>query len=153
VVFGSMPFLLSDTVGFIRKLPHHLVEGFKSTLDEVRESDILVHVVDVAHPQYEDHIKTVNNTLKDLGCVDKPTLMVFNKLDLYRERYFDDLLDQETKDEILEETQKRLTNTYDTDTIFMSALAKENLMAFRSKLEAMVKAHYEVRYPYQTKTW
>ncbi len=153
VVFGSMPFLLSDTVGFIRKLPHHLVESFKSTLDEVRESDILVHVVDVAHPQYEDHIKTVNNTLQDLGCVDKPTLMVFNKLDLYRERYFDELLDQETKDEILEETQKRLTNTYDTDTIFMSAKQKENLMDFRGKLEEMIKEHYEIRYPYQTKTW
>lgn len=153
VVFGSMPFLLSDTVGFIRKLPHHLVESFKSTLDEVRESDILLHVVDVAHPQYEDHIKTVNTTLKDLGCEEKPTLMVFNKLDLYRERYFDELLDQETKDEILEETQKRLTNTYDTDTIFMSAIAKENLMEFRAKLEELVKQHYEIRYPYQTKTW
>ncbi len=153
VVFGSMPFLLSDTVGFIRKLPHHLVESFKSTLDEVRESDILVHVVDVAHPQYEDHIKTVNTTLKDLGCEEKPTLMVFNKLDLYRKRYFDELLDQETKDEILEETQKRLTNTYDTKTIFMSALVKENLMEFRGMLEEMVKEHYEIRYPYQTKTW
>jgi len=153
VVFGSMPFLLSDTVGFIRKLPHHLVESFKSTLDEVRESDILLHVVDLAHPQYEDHIETVNNTLKDLGCEEKPTLMVFNKLDLYRERYFDELLDQETKDEILEETQKRLTNTYDTDTVFMSAIAKENLMGFRAKLEELVKQHYEIRYPYQTKTW
>lgn len=153
VVFDRLPFLLSDTVGFIRKLPHHLVESFKSTLDEVRESDILVHVADLAHPQYEDHIKTVNQTLLDLGCAEKPTLMVFNKLDLYRERNFDELLDQETKNEILEETQKRLTNTYDTETIFMSALAKENLMEFRAKLEEMVKQHYEIRYPYQTKTW
>ena len=79
--------------------------------------------------------------------------MVFNKLDLYRKRYFDELLDQETKDEILEETQKRLTNTYDTKTIFMSALVKENLMEFRGMLEEMVKEHYEIRYPYQTKTW
>jgi len=132
VVFGRMPFLLSDTVGFIRKLPHHLVESFKSTLDEVRESDVLIHVVDMAHPQYEDQIKTVNLTLKDLGCTEKPTLMVFNKLDLYREKYFDKLLDQETKDEILSETQKRLTNTYECETIFISALAKENIMAFRS---------------------
>lgn len=135
VVFERMPFLLSDTVGFIRKLPHHLVESFKSTLDEVRESDILVHVVDMAHPQYEDHIKTVNLTLQNLGCTDKPTLMVYNKLDLYRERYFDDLVDQETKDEILEETRKRLRNTYDTDTVFISAIKKENVQGFRKKLK------------------
>ncbi len=153
VVFGSMPFLLSDTVGFIRKLPHHLVESFKSTLDEVRESDILVHVIDMAHPQYEDHIKTVNNTLKDLDCIEKPTLMVFNKLDLYRTRYFDELLDSDTKKEILDETQKRLSNTYDTSNVFISALAKENITEFRSKLEEMIKEHYEIRYPYQTKTW
>ncbi len=153
VVFGSMPFLLSDTVGFIRKLPHHLVESFKSTLDEVRESDLLVHVVDMAHPQYEDHVKTVNLTLQDLGCTEKPTLMVFNKLDLYREKYFDELLDQETKDEILNETQKRLTNTYECETIFISALGKENITAFRDKLQKMIMDQYEIRYPYQTKTW
>ena len=153
VVFGSMPFLLSDTVGFIRKLPHHLVESFKSTLDEVRESDLLVHVVDVAHPQYEDHMKTVHLTLADLGCQDKPTLLVFNKLDLYRERYFDDLLDQETKDEILTETQNRLRNTYDQDNIFISALAKENVTEFRAKLDKMIRDHYELRYPYVAKTW
>ena len=153
VVFGSMPFLLSDTVGFIRKLPHHLVESFKSTLDEVRESDILVHVVDIAHPQYEDHIKTVNLTLKSLDCIDKQTLMVFNKLDLYRERTFDDLLDQETKVEILQETRKRLSNTYDAETIFISAKEKENITLFRSKLEDLIKDLYEVRYPYQAKTW
>ena len=153
VVFDRMPFLLSDTVGFIRKLPHHLVESFKSTLDEVRESDILVHVVDMAHPQYEDHIKTVNITLNNLGCSDKPTLMVFNKLDLYREKYFDELLDQETRDEILDETRKRLSNTYDKETIFISAIKKENISNFRATLEKMIKEHYEVRYPYQAKTW
>lgn len=141
VVFERMPFLLSDTVGFIRKLPHHLVESFKSTLDEVRESDILVHVVDFAHPQYEDQIKTVNITLKNLGCVDKPTLMVFNKLDLYRTKYFDELLDEETKKNILEETRKRLANTYDADSIFISAKEKENVMLFRGKLEQMIKEH------------
>ncbi|MEI6411068.1 MAG: GTPase HflX, partial [Bacteroidota bacterium] len=92
VVFGQMPFLLSDTVGFIRKLPHHLVESFKSTLDEVRESDILLHIVDVAHPQFEDQVRTVQKTLEELGAGDKPTLMVYNKIDLYRERYYDDLL-------------------------------------------------------------
>lgn len=153
VVFGSMPFLLSDTVGFIRKLPHHLVESFKSTLDEVRESDLLVHVVDVAHPQYEDHMRTVHETLADLGCQDKPTLLVFNKLDLYRKRYFDELLDQETKDEILSETQNRLQNTYEHEAIFISALAKENIMEFRSKLDKMIRDHYELRYPYVAKTW
>ncbi len=153
VVFGSMPFLLSDTVGFIRKLPHHLVESFKSTLDEVRESDLLVHVVDMAHPQYEDHINTVTETLADLNCQDKPTLIIFNKLDLYRERYFDELLDQETKDEILSETKQRLKNTYQHENLFVSAKLKENIPEFRTKLESMIKELYEVRYPYQAKTW
>ena len=153
VVFGSMPFLLSDTVGFIRKLPHHLVESFKSTLDEVRESDLLIHVVDMAHPQYEDHINTVTETLADLNCQDKPTLLIFNKLDLYRDRYFDDLLDTETKDEILSETKNRLKNTYQHENMFVSAKEKENIPEFRTKLEAMIKELYEVRYPYQAKTW
>ena len=101
VVFERMPFLLTDTVGFIRKLPHHLVESVKSTLDETKESDILIHVVDMAHPNFEDHIKTVNKTLQELEVEDKPTLYVFNKIDLYRERYFDKMLDEETKKEIL----------------------------------------------------
>jgi GTP-binding protein HflX len=82
VVFGSMPFLLSDTVGFIRKLPHHLVESFKSTLDEVREADILLHVIDISHPQYEDHIHAVNQTLQEIKIEQKPTIMVLNKIDL-----------------------------------------------------------------------
>ena len=99
VVFETTPFLLSDTVGFIRKLPHHLVESFKSTLDEVRESDVLLHVVDMAHPQYEEHIQAVQETLKDLEALNKPTLFVFNKIDLYRKRYFDELLDEEAKKE------------------------------------------------------
>ena len=148
-----MPFLLSDTVGFIRKLPHHLVESFKSTLDEVRESDLLIHVVDMAHPQYEDHINTVTETLADLNCQDKPTLLIFNKLDLYRDRYFDDLLDSETKDEILSETKNRLKNTYQHENMFVSAKEKENIPEFRTKLEAMIRELYEVRYPYQAKTW
>ena len=103
VVWDTMPFLLSDTVGFIRKLPHHLVESFKSTLDEVRESDILLHVVDLSHPQHEDHILTVQNTLNDLGASDRTTLMVFNKVDLYREKNFDDYLDDTTKSDIMGE--------------------------------------------------
>lgn len=153
VVFGSMPFLMSDTVGFIRKLPHHLVESFKSTLDEVRESDVLLHVVDVSHPQFEDQIKTVNNTLLDLGVSEKPTLFVFNKMDAYREKYFDDFVDDETKKELETGLADRLKNEYEHDNIFISALTKENLPAFREKLTAMVLKQYEERYPYQVKTW
>ena len=108
VVFDRMPFLLSDTVGFIRKLPHHLVEGFKSTLDEVRECDILLHVVDLSHPQYEDHIRTVQQTLLDLGAQDKPTLMVYNKIDRYRETNYNDLLDSETKRHLEQELAEYL---------------------------------------------
>ncbi|NNE26931.1 MAG: GTPase HflX [Saprospiraceae bacterium] len=153
VVFGRMPFLLSDTVGFIRKLPHHLIESFKSTLDEVRESDILLHVVDLAHPQFEDHIKTVNQTLADLDCLDKPTLMVFNKLDLYRDRYFDELLEQEVKDEILEDIKKNMKNNYEHDNVFVSAINKENIDVLRDKMQALIEVHYEKRYPYQVKNW
>jgi GTP-binding protein HflX len=153
VVLGAMPFLMSDTVGFIRKLPHHLVESFKSTLDEVRESDILVHVVDMAHPQYEDHIKTVNRTLQDLEVLDKTTLLVFNKLDLYRERYFDDYLEKEAKEDILTELKEHLQHEFEHENVFISALAKENVSALRAKLKSMVASAYEVRYPYKTKYW
>ncbi len=153
VVFGSMPFLLSDTVGFIRKLPHHLVESFKSTLDEVRESDIVVHVVDMAHPQYEDHINTVNKTMKDLNVGEKPTLMVFNKLDLYRERNFDELLDSETKEDILAELLNKHQSATDHPVLFVSAQEKENMNTLREILGDMIKKQYEIRYPYQTKTW
>ena len=153
VVFGRMPFLLSDTVGFIRKLPHHLVESFKSTLDEVRESDILIHVVDLAHPQFEDHIKTVNKTLQELDSLDKPTLMVFNKLDLYRDRYFDDLLEQDVKDEILEDIKKNMKNNYEHDNVFISAIKKENIDQLRSKMQSLIEVQYEERYPYQVKNW
>lgn len=153
VVFETMPFLLSDTVGFIRKLPHHLIESFKSTLDEVKESDILIHVVDMAHPQFEDHIRTVNMTLKDMGCHEKKQLMVFNKLDLYRERYFDTLLEEETKVEILGDLKKRLKNTYEHDNIFVSAIKKENISELREIMKEMIKTDYEIRYPYQAKSW
>ena len=109
VVWDQMPFLLSDTVGFIRKLPHHLVESFKSTLDELRESDILVHVVDFAHPQYEDHIKTVEETLKDMDCQEKKQLLVFNKMDSFREKTFDELLDEESKSDIIKGVKDKNT--------------------------------------------
>ena len=149
VVLDSMPFLLSDTVGFIRKLPHHLIESFKSTLDEVRESDILLHVVDIAHPQYEEHMETVNKTLKDLGVIEKPTLMIFNKMDQYREIVYDDLLDDATKADLENELQENLHNQSGNDIILTSAIKKENIDLLRSKLSEMVKKLYEVRYPYK----
>ncbi|HMG16716.1 MAG TPA: GTPase HflX [Saprospiraceae bacterium] len=153
VVFESMPFLLSDTVGFIRKLPHHLIESFKSTLDEVRESDILVHVVDISHPNYEEQIATVNETLQDLGTLDKPTLMVFNKIDLYRKNTYDDLVDDETKREIELELVSKLNNRNDLPTIMISAQSGENVPEFKAKLEEMIKTQYNIRYPYKPNQW
>ncbi len=153
VVFDNVPFLLSDTVGFIRKLPHHLIESFKSTLDEVRESDILIHVVDIAHPQHEDHIRTVNQTLQDLGASEKPTLLVFNKIDQYREKYYDPFLDQEAKQEIEEGLQGNLRHLFDADNILVSARTKENIELLRTKMLEMVKEQYKLRYPYHAKSW
>ncbi|MGB0863952.1 MAG: GTPase HflX [Saprospiraceae bacterium] len=153
VVLERMPFLLSDTVGFIRKLPHHLVESFKSTLDETRESDILLHVVDIAHPNYEDHISTVTSTLRELKVDDKPTMIVFNKMDLYRERYFDDFIDDETKKEIEEELKTSIIKKYGKNCMFVSAISNENMSEFRNELKKQVEAQYEIRYPYQIKFW
>jgi len=153
VVIETTPFLLSDTVGFIRKLPTHLIESFKSTLDEAKEADILLHVVDLAHPQFEDHVKTVKETLRDLEALDKPTLMVFNKIDLYRKRYFDDLLDDEMKTQIEKELKEKLKNDFEADNIFISALNKENMSELREIVLKMVKDQYEVRYPYQARVW
>ena len=152
VVFEAMPFLLSDTVGFIRKLPHHLVESFKSTLDETRESDILIHVVDIAHPQYEDQIAAVQQTLKDLKVDDKPTLMVFNKMDLYRTRYFDDLLDAATQADIEAGLIDNLTTKYG-ESVIISAGTKENLEELKERLKRLIKEQYVVRYPHQTQQW
>lgn len=152
VVFERMPFLLSDTVGFIRKLPHHLVESFKSTLDEVRECDILLHVVDLSHPQYEDHIRTVQQTLLDLGAQDKQTLMVYNKIDRYRETNYDDLLDQETKLHLEQELAAYLKHTYG-DLVIVSAHSKEGIDQLREKMDRLIKEAYVVRYPHQAKAW
>jgi GTPase len=152
VVFEQMPFLLSDTVGFIRKLPHHLVESFKSTLDEVRESDILLHVVDVAHPQFEDHVRTVQQTLLEIGAGEKPTLMVYNKIDLYRERVFDALLDQETKDMLEVELRENLLHRFG-EHIFISAKSKEGIDDLRERMSRLIKEAYVVRYPHQAKSW
>ena len=133
-------------------MPHHLVESFKSTLDETRESDIILHVVDIAHPQYEDQIRTVQGTLKELGVDDKPTLMVFNKIDLYRERYFDALVDKETKETIEAELLENLTNKYG-ECVIMSASTKENIETLREHLGRIIKEQYVIRYPHQTQQW
>lgn len=153
MVIGTMPFLLSDTVGFIRKLPHHLIESFKSTLDEVRESDILLHVIDISHPQFEDQIKTVLNTLQELKVDDKSLLFIYNKVDLYRDVNFDDLLDSRTRKEILDQMKINLDNTYDNQSVFISAKEKENIDLLRNRIKEMVETTYEVRYPYMVKTW
>mgnify|MGYP000940993082 CR=1 FL=1 len=153
VVFGSMPFLLSDTVGFIRKLPHHLIESFKSTLDEVKESDLLLHVIDLSHPQFEDHIKTVHQTLKDLDCLDKPMLMVFNKYDAYKKNHFDDYVDEQTRQEIENELRTKMKNNYEHDNVFISAITKENIDILRTQLTELIQQLYLVRYPYRKREW
>ncbi len=153
VVISAMPFLLSDTVGFIRKLPHHLIESFKSTLDEVRESDLLLHVIDVSHPQYIDQINTVLETLKSIGVNDKPMIMVLNKIDSYRELYFDDLLDQRTKKEIEQELITNLQIKYSYPIQIISAKSNENIDALTKLLKEHVAKLYMIRYPYKTKQW
>lgn len=153
VAFEAVPFLLTDTVGFIRKLPHHLVESFKSTLDEVRESDVLLHVVDVAHPVYADHIRTVQNLLKDLKADDKPTLLVFNKIDLFRKENYDLYLDEEGREEVEEGLRTQLENEFGHDAILVSAHSKENIDILRSRLVEMVKEEYQATYPYVAKHW
>jgi GTP-binding protein HflX len=153
VVFGAMPFLLSDTVGFIRKLPTHLIESFKSTLDEVRESDVLMHVVDIAHPNFEDQLRTVERTLIDIGATDKAVLLVFNKIDLYRERYFDQLLDDHTREDILRELQLALQSRFSHANVFVSAATGENIALLREKITTLVREQYKIRYPYQVNKW
>lgn len=154
VVFGTMPFLLSDTVGFIRKLPHHLIESFKSTLDEAKESDILIHVFDLAHPQHEDHIRTVNQTLLDLKVEDKPVFMVGNKLDMYRDKNFDDLLTGDIKEDIISEIHDKIQNEFQpTDLCLISAIEKEGLVDLKEKLRILIETEYHKRYPHQVKTW
>lgn len=149
VVFEQTPFLLSDTVGFIRKLPHHLVESFKSTLDEVREADILLHVVDISHPQYEEQLAVVNKTLADLGAAEKPTVTIFNKMDKYEEEAFDQWLEPEVKAEILIDLKQRWQNETKGNCVFVSATAKTNIDALRQTILNKVRDMYQVRYPYR----
>jgi GTP-binding protein HflX len=150
VVFESTPFLLSDTVGFIRKLPHHLVESFKSTLDEVREGDILLHVVDISHPHYEEQIGVVNKTLQELNAFDKPIIMVFNKMDLYEEKTYDEWLEDDVKEELLRELKEKWERASEGNCIFISATGRMNIDALREIIHTKVKELYQVRYPYQT---
>ncbi|WP_316819654.1 GTPase HflX [Pedobacter gandavensis] len=147
VVIENVPFLLSDTVGFIRKLPHHLIECFKSTLDEVREANVLIHVVDISHPNFEDQINVVNETLKDLGARDKPTIMLFNKIDAYVSPEVD-LENGEKSTLTLEEFERSWMATNNAPAIFISALHKENLEEFKQLLYDKVKTLHIERYPY-----
>lgn len=149
VVFEQTPFLLSDTVGFIRKLPHHLVESFKSTLDEVREADVLLHVVDISHPQYEEQLTVVNKTLADLGCADKLTITIFNKMDKYEKEAFDEWLEPEVKENILTELKERWQNETNGNCVFISATEKTNLLLLRQTILNKVREMYQVRYPYR----
>jgi GTP-binding protein HflX len=150
VVYENTPFLLSDTVGFIRKLPHHLVESFKSTLDEVREADVLLHVVDISHPKYEEQIGVVNKTLQELGAFEKPTIMVFNKMDLYIKHTFDEWLEEETKEQILNDLKERWHEHTGGNAIFISALERIHIDELRKTILEKVREMYKVRYPYKT---
>lgn len=149
VVFEQTPFLLSDTVGFIRKLPHHLVESFKSTLDEVREADILLHVVDMSHPHFEEQLKVVNKTLAELEAAEKPTITIFNKLDKYEAEAFDQWLEPEVKKEILNDLKSRWQNETKGNCVFVSAIEKTNLDELRQTILNKVRDMYQIRYPYR----
>lgn len=151
IVYEQTPFLLSDTVGFIRKLPHHLVESFKSTLDEVREADCLLHVVDISHPAYEDQMGVVNKTLQEIGAFDKPILTIFNKMDLYEEKVFDPWLDDEVKQDMLQQLKERWEHITNGECVFISATERRNIDQLRETILKKVKQLYEVRYPYLTK--
>jgi GTP-binding protein HflX len=151
VVIKNIPFLLTDTVGFIRKLPTQLVESFKSTLDEVREADLLLHVVDISHPNFEDHITSVNAILNDIKCADKPSLMVFNKIDAYSHETIDedDIVTEKGKEHYtLQDWKKTWMNDYDVASIFISALNKKNLEDFKNKTYEEVKKIHIQRFPY-----
>ena len=151
VVIGNLPFLMSDTVGFIRKLPTQLVESFKSTLDEVQEADLLLHVVDISHPNFEDHIDSVNQILKEINSLDKPTLMVFNKIDAYEAEPWDEteLIEQrEAKHFSLSEWEQTWMHRMNGQALFISALNKDNLEGFRERVYKEVREIHVTRFPY-----
>jgi GTP-binding protein HflX len=151
VVIGNLPFLLSDTVGFIRKLPTQLVESFKSTLDEVQEADLLLHVVDISHPNFEEHIDSVNQILKEINSLDKPTYMVFNKIDAYEPKPWDEteLVEERGKKHYsLGEWEETWMSTMNGQALFISALNKENLKEFRNRVYDAVRQIHVTRFPY-----
>jgi GTP-binding protein HflX len=150
LVYENMPFLMSDTVGFIRKLPHHLVESFKSTLDEVRESDLLLHVVDISHPRYEEQIGVVNKTLQEINAFDKPVIYVFNKMDRYEELNLDEWLETGIREELLKELKKRWEDETQSVCVFMSATERTNVDGLRDGLLSRVRELYKERFPYRT---
>ena len=151
VVIGNLPFLLSDTVGFIRKLPTQLIESFKSTLDEVRDADLLLHVVDISHPNFEEHIASVNQILGEIQSINKPTIMVFNKIEAYTHQTIDqdDLMTEKTSQHFtLEEWKQTWMNRMNGDAIFISAVNKENIQEFREKVYKKVREIHITRFPY-----
>tara|TARA_B110000459_G_C16624439_1_gene504151 strand:- start:1873 stop:3081 length:1209 start_codon:yes stop_codon:yes gene_type:complete len=151
VVIGNLPFLMSDTVGFIRKLPTQLVESFKSTLDEVQEADLLLHIVDISHPNFEDHINSVNQILKEIKSLDKPTLMVFNKIDIYEPEPWDEaeLVEQRGEKHFsLEEWKQTWIYRMNGQALFISALNKDNLDGFRQRVYDEVREIHVTRFPY-----
>lgn len=150
IAIRNVPFLLADTVGFIRKLPHHLVESFKSTLDEVREADIIMHVVDISHPQFEDHMRVVNETLAELIKEPKPTLIVFNKIDAFKfvEKEEDDLTPVMKENYSLEDLKQMWMSKQNVETVYISAKQKENIEELKDKLYDMVREIHSVRFPY-----
>lgn len=150
VVFDRTPFLLSDTVGFIRKLPHHLVESFKSTLDEVREADILLHVVDISHPNYEAQLSVVNKTLEELNAHNKPTITIFNKMDLYEQHTFDPWLEESVREEMLKDLRERWEYEAHGNAVFIAAIEKRNVDQLREVILNKVRELYQVRYPYKS---
>jgi GTP-binding protein HflX len=151
VVIGNLPFLLSDTVGFIRKLPTQLVESFKSTLDEVQEADLLLHIVDISHPNFEEHIESVNQILKEIKSLDKPTYMVFNKIDIYEPKYWDEteLVESRGKKHYsIEEWKQTWMSTMHGQALFISAKNKMNIKEFRNKVYDEVRKIHVTRFPY-----
>ena len=151
VVIDNLPFLLSDTVGFIRKLPTQLVESFKSTLVEVQEADLLLHVVDISHHNFEEHIQSVNQILSEIKSIDKPTLMVFNKIDAYLAEPWDEsnlLAERTSKHYSIEEWEKTWMHRVNDRALFISALNKENLDAFRERVYAEIRKIHITRFPY-----
>jgi GTP-binding protein HflX len=150
VVIDRLPFLLSDTVGFIRKLPTHLVESFKSTLDETRESDMLIHVVDISHPRFEEQIQVVKETLRDIGTINKPTLLVFNKTDAFTHipKDEDDLTPKGKENLCLDDFKSMYLAEENTPCVFISAKSGDNMDEFKSKLFEIVKELHFERYPY-----